>query len=190
MTEMTIHTLTSAPEAARPLLEQVHKSLGFVPNLYATLAESPAVLQGYLGLSATLGKGTLTPAEQELLHVAISAENGCAYCVAAHSTLAGMKRIDPGTVEDVRTGRVLADPKRNALVALAREAIRRRGLVSDPTMTAFLDAGYTSAQLLEVMAHIGLKTIANYLNNLADTPLDPAFQSQAWTAGELQETIP
>jgi uncharacterized peroxidase-related enzyme len=190
MTQLPIHTLTSAPEAARPLLAQVHKALGFVPNLYATFAESPPVLQGYLALSGILDKGTLTPAEQELLHVAISTENACTYCVAAHSTLAGMKRIDRDTLEAVRTGHALPDAKLNTLIDLTREAIRRKGLVSGPTRAAFLAAGYTEAQLLEVIAHIGLKTIANYINTLADTPLDEAFQAQAWKADELQEVTP
>jgi uncharacterized peroxidase-related enzyme len=187
--QLPIHTITSATEAARPLLGQVRKALGFVPNLFATFAESPAVLQGYLSLSATLDRGTLSAAEQELLHVAISTENGCTYCVAAHSTLAGMKRIDGETVEAVRTGRVLADPKLNALIALAREAVRQRGFVPDSTVAVFLGAGYTQAQLLEVIAHVGLKTIANYVNNLANTPLDDAFQAQTWSPEELEEIV-
>ena len=189
MTRLTIHTPESAPEAARPLLEQVGKAVGFVPNLYASLAESPPVLQGYLTLAAILDKGTLTSAERELLHVAISAENGCTYCVAAHSTLAGLKRIRPELVDAVRTGRPLPDPKQDALIGLAREAVRHHGLVSDSTVESFLHAGYTKAQLLEVIAHIGLKTIANYMNNLVDTPLDEQFQAQAWSAGELEESV-
>ncbi len=189
MTRLTIHTPDSAPEPARPLLEQVRKAVGFVPNLYASFAESPTVLQGYLTLSATLDKGTLTPAERELLHVAISVENTCDYCVAAHSTLAGLKRIRPELVEAVRGGRPVPDPKLDALIGLAREAVRRRGSPSDAAVAAFLAAGYTKAQLLEVIAHIGLKTIANYMNNLADTPLDEAFQAQAWSAAEAGQTV-
>jgi uncharacterized peroxidase-related enzyme len=189
MISLPIHTVATAPEGARPALGQVQSALGFVPNLYGTFAGSPEVLQGYLGLSATLDRGTLTASERELLHIAISTENSCEYCVAAHSTLAGMKRIDPETVEAVRTGRVLRDSKLNALIGLTREAIRQRGAVSDATVTQFLEAGYTRAQLLEVIGHIGLKTIANYINNLAHTPLDQAFQPQAWNASELQEMV-
>jgi uncharacterized peroxidase-related enzyme len=187
MTRLTLHPPATAPDAARPLLEQARQALGFVPNLYATLAGSPAVLQGFLSLSAALDKGTLTSAERELVHLAISTENGCTYCVAAHSTLAGMKRVDPGIVEAIRTGRAPGDPKLAALLNLTREAVRNRGQLSDSTVAQFRHAGYTEAQLLEVIGHIGLKTIANYVNNLADTPLDEAFQKQAWSADQFQE---
>ena len=186
MPQFTLHDATTAPDASRPLLEAVRKSVGFVPNLYGTFAESPAVLKGYLDLSAALDRGTLTPAERELVHIAVSTENDCTYCVAAHSTLAGMKRADPEALKAVRAGRPPADPRLAALIAVVREALRQGGRVSDATVTQFLSSGYSRAQLLEVLAHVGLKTIANYINNLAETPLDEAFQAQAWTSAELE----
>lgn len=186
MTRFTVHTLTSAPPDARPALQQVEKAVGFVANLYATFADAPAVLDAYLAASAALGKGTLTPKEQELLHLAISVENRCEYCVAAHSTLADLKRIDARTVDAVRAGRTLDDPRLDVLVTLAAEAVRHRGLVSDATVAAFFAAGYSKAALLEVIGHIGLKTIANYINVLGSTPLDEAFQPRVWNAPALR----
>jgi len=162
----------------------VQKSVGFIPNLYATFAESPAVLDGYLALDASLSKGALSPIERQLVEIAVSTENDCAYCVAAHSTIAGKLKARPEIVAAVRSGAPVADLKIDALVSFTRAVLRNKGFVPAATVAAFLAAGYTKAQLLEVVGHVGLKTIANYVNSLADTPLDAAFQPQEWDAKE------
>ena len=95
MSRFAQYTIANAPEPSKPLLARVHKALGFVPNLYATFAESPAVLEGYLALSGSLDKGALSPVERQLVEIAVSTENRCAYCVAAHSTIAGMFKARP-----------------------------------------------------------------------------------------------
>ena len=186
MTQFSTHTARTAPQASQPLLAQVQKALGFVPNLFAVLAESPQVLEGYLTLSAALDKGTLTAAERELVNIAVSTENTCHYCVAAHSTLAGLQKIRPEIVEAVRTGNQVPDPTLNALIALTRELVRQQGSVSDAAIAAFLAVGYTKAQLLEVIGRVGLKVIANFANNLAATPLDNAFEPQRWERRQLR----
>src|SRR5438552_18501666 len=90
MATFTQYTIANAPDASRPLLEQVDKALGFIPNLYATFAESPSLLQGALGLDAGLDTGALSGVERQLIKIPVSTENGCSWCVAAHSTTAGM----------------------------------------------------------------------------------------------------
>jgi uncharacterized peroxidase-related enzyme len=180
------YTIANAPESSQALLQQVQKSLGFIPNLYATFAESPAVLEGYLALDASLAKGGLSAVERQLVEIAVSTENQCAYCVAAHSTIAGALRAAPAIVEAVRTGAPVSDPKIEALVTFTRAVARNKGFVPDVAVAAFLAAGYTKAQLLEVVGHVGLKTLANYVNSLAEVPLDPAFQPQRWDARQLK----
>jgi uncharacterized peroxidase-related enzyme len=186
MTRLTQHATANAPSQSQPLLEQVESSLGFVPNLYATFAESPAVLGGYIALDASLAKGALSAVERQLVEIAVSVENDCAYCVAAHSTLANMVKARPEVVTAVRTGSPIGDRKLDALLTFTRLVMRTKGFVSDTEIGSFLTAGYTTAQLLEVVAHVGLKTIANYVNAIAETPLDAAFEPQQWDPTQVR----
>src|SRR5207245_9895003 len=104
MSRLAQCTSANAPDFSQPLLARVHKAYGFVPNLYATFAESPAVLEGYLALSGSLDKGALSPTERQLVEIAVSTENHCTYCVAAHSTSAHMLRARPDAVPGVGPG--------------------------------------------------------------------------------------
>jgi len=180
------YTIANAPESSKPLLARVHKALGFVPNLFATFAESPAVLEGYLALSASLDKGALSPTERQLVEIAVSTVNHCAYCVAAHSTIAGMLKARPEIVTAVRTGAPVGDAKIDALVTFTRAVVLNKGFVPETAVAAFLAAGYSKAQLLEVVGHVGLKVLANYTHALTGAPLDEAFQPQQWDAPELE----
>ncbi|MGH7535022.1 MAG: carboxymuconolactone decarboxylase family protein [Gemmatimonadales bacterium] len=185
MPHLTPHTLSSAPQRSRPHLEAVEKSLGFIPNLFATLAESPATLEGYLALDGAYGRGALSAAERQLVLIAASTENDCGYCVAAHSTIAGLVKVPPAILAAVRNEEQVSDPKLEALVRLTRALVRERGRVPESDIEAFLRAGYDQEQLLEVIVGVGLKTIANYVNHIAETPLDPAFAGQEWRKGAL-----
>ena len=175
-------TIDSAPVASRPGLEAVRRQLGFIPNLFATFAESPTLLSGYLALDGAFNKGTLSPVERQMVLIAVSAENDCEYCVAAHSTVAGMLRAPEGTVRAIREGAATNDARIDALVNFVRTVVHTRGNVPERTVEAFLAHGFTKDQLGEVLVGVGLKTISNYFNALAGTPLDDAFQSQAWQA--------
>lgn len=180
MKTFTQHTLQSAPAGAKPILQEIQEKYGFIPNLFATFAEAPAVLEAYLALSGALEKGALDPEERQIVLIAASFENVCTYCVAAHSTTARMQHVPVVVLHAIRNGTPLPDKKLDALVTLTRRVVRQRGRVSGAEVAQFLDAGYTKAQLLEVIGHVGLKTISNYVNHIADTPLDHAFQAQAW----------
>jgi uncharacterized peroxidase-related enzyme len=186
MSHFAQYTIASAPHASKPLLEQVQQALGFVPNLYATFAESPAVLEGYLALSASLDHGALSPAERQLVEIAVSTENSCSYCVAAHSTIAGMLKARPEIVEAIRTGAPVGDAKLDALITFARAVVRHKGFVPEAATATLLAAGYSKAQLLEVVGHVGLKVIANYANALTNVPLDAAFLPHQWDAQQLK----
>ena len=177
-----LHTQDSAPEASKPLLAQVESAFGFVPNLTATLAESPAALAGYMQLSTIIEKNSaLSPREQQVVMLAVSESNACDYCVAAHSLIAGMSGLPEDTVAALRDGRVLPDAKEAALAQFAKAVVNQRGWVSDADQEAFLAAGFTRQHLLDVLSIIALKTLSNYANHVAHTPLDAAFEAHRWT---------
>jgi uncharacterized peroxidase-related enzyme len=173
----TIYTTENAPEESKPLLNTAKEKFGFLPNLLGEFAESPAVLEGYLKLNEIVGKTDFTPKEQQLAILAVSVENQCHYCTAVHSTIL-RKQINAGDeiVDAVRNGNPLPDEKLNALVTYVRTAVEKRGFVDDSDLQAFLDAGYSKRQVLEVNLIIALKTISNYTNHLAETPIDEPFE--------------
>jgi len=172
-------SLESAPEKSRPVLQNVKKAFGFIPNLMATFANNPAVLEGYLALDSVFEKGSFAPAERQLILLAASVENDCNYCTAAHSTIAkGFLHVAPEIVSAIRSNAPVADNKINALVNLTREIVRERGFAKQTTVNAFLDAGYRKEQVMELLLGVALKTISNYLDHISPTPLDPAFEAE------------
>ena len=171
-----IHNIENAPEDAKPLLKAAKENFGFVPNLLGEFAEAPAVLEGYLTLNEIVGKTDFSPVEQQLAILAVSIENSCHYCSAIHSTiLKNQLNVDEAIVNAVRNGDPVPDAKLNALVAYVRKVVKSRGFVDETDLQAFTEAGYSKRNVLEVNLIIALKTISNYTNHLADTPLDEAF---------------
>ena len=181
MTKFVPHTAESAPAASRPLLEGIGRSFGFVPNLYGVFAESPAALRGALAIYEAFSASSLSPAEQQLVMLAVSEANDCEYCMAAHSTLAKrFVRVDPAVVDAMRRREPLADAKLDALAVFTRKVVEQRGILSDSEVDAFLDAGYTRAQVIEVLLGVGMKTFNNYVDHIAHTPLNDQFKADAW----------
>jgi uncharacterized peroxidase-related enzyme len=181
MTKFTVHTAESAPAASRPLLESIGRGFGFVPNLFGVFAESPAALRGALAIFEAFSMSSLLPADQQFIMLAASEANDCEYCVAAHSTLAKrMAQVDAALVDAVRRRAPLADAKLDALVTFTRKVVEQRGVLADPEVAAFLDAGYTRAQVIEVLLGVGMKTFNNYVDHIAHTPLNDQFKAEAW----------
>jgi len=181
MTKFTAHTIESAPAASRPLLEGLQRAFGFVPNLFGVFAESPAALGGALAIFEAFSKSSLSAAQQQLVMLAASEANDCGYCVAAHSTIAKrMVKMDPALVDAVRRREQLADAKLDALVRFTRQVVEQRGTLADADVAAFLDAGYTRAQVVEVLLGVGMKTFNNYVDHIAHTPLNDQFKAEAW----------
>lgn len=182
MTAFTLHTVETAPDAAKDKLAGIQKAWGFVPNLHRTLAESPATLEGYDALFGHVGRSSLTPAEQQVAFLAVSVENGCEYCVSGHSVLAKGAGLGPVAIEGLREDRPLDDARLEALRTFVRTVVRERGFAGDAAIAAFLAAGFTRAQVLEVVLVVATKTISNYVNHLTHTPLDGFMAATAWTA--------
>lgn len=180
--QFELHTRESAPEASQPIIDQVNQVYGFFPNLYAVFAESPVAISTYLHISKQLKEhGALTPQEQQIAMLAVSRTNGCDYCVAAHTMVAGMAQVPAETIQTIRDGKLPSDPKQAALVRFALAALEHRGLIPESEQESFLTAGYTSRHALDVLSILALKTLSNYTNHLAHTPLDAAFEAHRWS---------
>lgn len=180
MSQFPIHTLETAPAGSRPYVEAATVAFGMVPNLVGEFAESPAVIEGYLALAGAYQKSDLTPLERETVLIATAIENSCHYCVAAHTTVTQGQNLDQSVISAVRDGGPIADVRLETLRAFAVKVVRERGWVSDADVNALLAVGYTRANVLEVVLGVGLKTISNYINHIAGTPVDAAFQANAF----------
>ncbi len=180
MSDFVSHTIESAPEGSRGALAEVQAKYGAVFNLFGALAESPVALNAYQTLGGLFEQSSFTPAERQLLLLAISAENGCEYCVAAHSAGARMAALDAQAIEAVRAGAPIADARLAALHGFALAVVRQRGWVADDEVEAFLASGFTKAQVLEVIVAVAFKTISNYTNHIAQPPLDAPFEATRW----------
>lgn len=170
-----IHTPTSidtAPTASQPLLQAVQKMLGVVPNLFRVVSNSPAALEGYLGMSGALGKGTLPAQTRERIALAIAEFNGCDYCLSAHAYLGkNLAKLDDAEITANRNGGS-NDVKADAAVRFARQVAAQRGHVSDAELQTVKAAGYDDAQVVEIVQHVALNTWTNYLNSVASTAID------------------
>lgn len=176
-----ILTTETAPDAAKPTLAAAEKGYGFVPNLLGVMANAPALVSAYTTLSGIFDSASLNRAERQIVLLTTSYENDCAYCMAAHSAIAGMQSVPQDVVESLRAGQSLADPKLEALRTFTRAVVVSRGWVSEAEKAAFFAAGYGEQQVLEVVLGVGLKTLSNCTNHIAETPLDAAFAPLAWS---------
>jgi uncharacterized peroxidase-related enzyme len=155
----------------RELLDAVQAKLGVTPNLMQTLAHSPAALEGYLSLNGALGKGLLPAKVREQIALAVSQENGCEYCVAAHTLLGGMAGLTPDQIVAARKGQS-DDAQSRAELELARQVLVARGNVTDAQLATARAAGVSDGEIAEVVAHVALTVLTNYFNVLAGTVVD------------------
>jgi AhpD family alkylhydroperoxidase len=182
MADFTLHTAQTALPDAGAKLAQVEQAWQFVPNLHRILAESPETLEGYDTLFGLVGKSTLTPAEQQVVFMSINYENECEYCMAGHSVLAKMAKLPDAAIAALRENGTLADKRLEVLHVFTQKVVRQRGQVGDAAVAAFLAAGFTKRNVLEVVLAVATKTISNYVNHIARTPNDAFMADTAWTA--------
>ncbi len=166
-------TIEAAPAASQPLLQAVKKQLGIAPNLFRLVAVSPAALEGYISLSGALGKGDLPAATRERIALAVAEINGCDYCLSAHTYLGRNVAITAN-----RNG-ASNDTKADAAVRFAVKVTKLRGHVPSEDFAAVKAAGYTDAQVIEIVQHVALNTWTNYINSVAQTEIDfPVVQAR------------
>ncbi len=175
MTTFPLHSSETAPEASKELLNSAQKRLGFVPNLMRVMAEVPVTLEAYQTLMALFEKTSFSPTETEVVTLSVSNTNGCDYCLAAHSTVAAMKKVPADVIKAAATGGDLADAKLDALAKLTRSIVETRGWPEETLLEAFYGQGYTTANYLELLVGVTMKTLSNYVNHQANTPIDEAF---------------
>lgn len=175
-------TIETAEPRAAQALETAQKGLGFVPNMYANMANAPELLESYLtGYKLFRAEAGFTPAEQEVIFLTISRVNGCEYCMAAHSMIAEkMSKVSAPVLEAVRGGTGLPDTKLHALARFTEIMVDSRGRPSPAEVNAFLAAGYSERHVLGVILAISVKTISNYANHVFHTEVDPAFGQYEW----------
>ncbi len=176
-------TIETADTRRREVLETAKARVGFVPNMYANMVNEPGVLETYLfGYQRFREEAGFSPPEQEVVFLAISRENGCTYCMGAHSMLAAKKSGVPEEVlAAIREEREIPEPKLRALYAFARTLVRKRGLVGEADVRPFLEAGYGERQILGIVLAAAVKTLSNWTNHLFHTGLDPVFAPFAWS---------
>ena len=172
MNRIAIPTADQTRAASRPLLDAVNKQLGVVPNLMKVLGNSPAALDGYLSLNGALGKGAIGAKTGERIALAIAELNGCSYCLAAHNYLGrNVAKLDEAEIAANRTG-TSTDPKADAAVRFAAKVAQVRGHVSDADVQAVKRAGYGDGEVMEIVVHVALNTLTNYVNEVAQTEID------------------
>ena len=182
-----LHDTATAPAASAEMLNGVQKAWGFVPNLHRVLAESPAALEAYGTLWGIAEKTSFTPQERNIVYLAIIYENECTYCMAGHTNLSRMAKIDDADIAAVREGRPIANAKLEALRQFAAKVTRSRGVVSEADVSTFKAAGYNNQAVLDVLVLAATKLISNYTNHLAQTPNDAFMKGAEWSApGKLK----
>ncbi len=164
-------TIEAAPAAAQPLLQAVKKQLGGAPNLFRLVANSPAALEGYVSLSGALGKGELPAATRERIALAVAEINACDYCLAAHTYLGRKAKLDDAEITANRHG-ASNDVQADAAVKFAVRVTQARGHITSEDFAAVKGAGYTDAQIIEIVQHVALNTWTNYINTVGETEID------------------
>lgn len=172
MSRINAISLDTATDATRPVLEGMKKKIGFLPNLFTTLAKAPVALDTYVQASAILGKTSLSAQHKEAVYLATSQVNGCDYCLAAHTLFAGKAGLSTEDIVAARHGEL------NAYAALARQLVETRGHLNDEQIAAARAAGIDDVKIIEVIALVAVQTLTNYLNNTALTDIDfPAIDA-------------
>ncbi|MGI2171987.1 carboxymuconolactone decarboxylase family protein [Shewanella sp. MF05960] len=180
MTSFTIHTVESAPQESKAILEGAKKQMGMIANLYGVLAESPSTLKAYQQLHQLFSDTSFDAEELTVVWQTINVENECTYCVPAHTAIAHSMKVDPAITEALRNKTAMPTAKLQALHDATLSIVRNRGNISTAELEAFYAAGYGQQQVLEIILGLSQKVISNYTNHVAKTPVDDVFKKFAW----------
>ena len=180
MTDFTLHTVETAPEKSKPILEQSQKTNGMLPNLHAVMAEAPGLLEGYQVLHKLFMDSSFDAEELTVVWQTINVEHNCTYCVPAHTAIAHSMKVSDDLIEALRNRETMPTEKLQVLHETTLAMVRERGIVSDDVIQKFYAAGYGQRQLLEIILCLSQKVMSNYTNHVAETPLDEPFKKFAW----------
>lgn len=166
MSQFTFHTLENTTGKTNALLEGIQQSYGFVPNLFAYMAEAPTTVEAYLALNELVARSSFTPAQQQVALLAASVENRCEFCIAAHRAMGKMNKSNQQTLDALYSGEEINDAGDRALATYVKRVVKQRGLMSSEEIQLFLDAGFNNQQVLEVVLIVSIKTLSNYINHI------------------------
>jgi len=186
MSDYKVYTIETAPEKSKPALQGLKQNVGLVPNLAATMAGSPVLINGFDGAFGNFHGGSFTGAERQVLLLTNAVANRSAWAVAFHSTMALKEGVDPADVQALRERRVPKNARLAALSELTRQLIEKRGHLGEADLSAFREAGFDRDQVLEVIAGLAVSVMANYAGSITHPPLDAPFQAQAWNETMLK----
>ena len=172
----------SVTQLSQEIFNKTQKGLGFVPNMYKSMGNNPALLDAYTYAYNTFRANSgFSPVEQEVVFLSVAYENNCEYCMAAHSFVGDMMTKVPTEVTDaIREGKQIPDAKLAALSKLTRSLTSNRGNVSQTEVDEFLATGYSESHVLGIIAGIGAKTLSNYSNHITNPEVDAAFAGRIW----------
>lgn len=175
-----IHTIASAPEKSKLVLEQLQQAFGVIPNLAAAIANSPTLVTAFAAVFQQVHSSSLTEQEIQIVLLTDAVANSCSYAIAFHTALALREGVSSEEADAIRTRRAPQDRRFAALSTLARTLIEKRGHLREQELDAFIAAGFTAEQILEVIAIVAASTITNYAGTIANPPLEDQFQQFAW----------
>ena len=181
MSTLKIHNLDTVPEYSKAQLENVQKTFGMIPNLLGVLSGAPGILEGYLTLHKLFADSSFNAEELTVVWQTINVEHECTYCVPAHTGIAHSMNVDPALTEALRNSQPMPTEKLQVLHDTTLSMVRNRGRVSEEEIAAFYAAGYEQRQLLEIVLGLSQKVISNYVNHIAETPVDSVYEKFAWT---------
>ncbi len=181
--KLSPQTIESAEGSAKEVLDKALAQVGFIPNMYANMVNSPGLLETYLeGYKLFRENSGFTPIQQEVVFLAISHENGCEYCMSAHSMIADqMSGVPANILEAIRNDKPIPDSELAALCQFSKTVVRKRGFLSQNEIGEFINAGFTERHVLEIVLATAVKTLSNYSNHLFQTELDEMFSDYQWT---------
>jgi uncharacterized peroxidase-related enzyme len=166
MAKFNFYTPENTTGHTKELLEGLKQSYGFIPNLFAYMAEAPLTIEAYLALNDLVSKTSFSPAQQQVALLAVSVENGCSFCSVAHRAVGKMQGANPQTLAAINAKEPVHNPEDAALVNFTQSVVRSRGWPTESEIQAFLDAGFTRQQIMEVILIVSIKTLSNYINHL------------------------
>jgi AhpD family alkylhydroperoxidase len=174
------HTLDSAPEVSRPLMQGAIDAFGFLPNLIARMSTSPAMTEAYLTMGDIFARSSFTPIEQQVVLLTVSRFHNCQYCVGAHSVIADMQGVPEEITNAIRNNQDIPDERLHILGVFTEHVLDQRGWIDNAILQRFYDVGFSQQNALDVIVGIAVKTLSNYTNHIAGTELDQAFTHRSW----------
>jgi len=184
MNTLTLHTTASAPKNSVAYLQALEDNLGFIPNVFAVIAESPSALAGLMALNEHFAESSFTSEEQQVIQLATSSENECGYCMAGHTAFSCQINMPEDITNAMRSQETIPNARLQTLNNLTKILINKKGQVTEEDTRDFYAAGFTHAQFLELIMGVCVKYFTNFVGNALQLPLDDAFKAYAWEGAQ------